>query len=70
MVLHLATSSPNNNPDPEVLQINIIEMGEEGGEYAKTYLPFNVNPAEYCEEKKITCHTENAVRRGVERRTV
>ena len=38
---------PAGERDPEVLQINIIEMEEDEGAYAKEYLPFAVDPAEY-----------------------
>lgn len=38
---------PAEDTDPEVLQINIIEIEDEGGVYANTYMPFHVDPAEY-----------------------
>ncbi|KAK7211925.1 hypothetical protein V2G26_019103 [Clonostachys chloroleuca] len=41
---HLVPTSDNN---PEVLQINIIEMDNDGGAYAEETLPFKVNPTEY-----------------------
>lgn len=44
---------PADDPDPEVLQINIIEVDDDGGKYANTYLPFSVNPAEYTGKKVL-----------------
>ncbi|KAF5668733.1 arginine deiminase type-3 [Fusarium denticulatum] len=44
---------PAGERDPEVLQINIIEMEEDGGAYAKEYLPFAVDPAEYSGRKVL-----------------
>ena len=38
---------PPDDEDPEVLQINIIEMDDDGGAYANEHLPFQVNAAEY-----------------------
>ncbi|OTB16994.1 hypothetical protein K445DRAFT_316515 [Daldinia sp. EC12] len=38
---------PADDPDPEVLQINIIEIEDDGGEYANKNLPFVVDPAHY-----------------------
>lgn len=38
---------PADDLDPDVLQISIIEVGYDGGEYANNYLPFPVNPAGY-----------------------
>ncbi|KJK90304.1 hypothetical protein H633G_05834 [Metarhizium anisopliae BRIP 53284] len=42
---------PADDYFPEVLQINICEVDEDGGEYANTYLPFTVDPAEYIGKK-------------------
>ncbi|KAI0882305.1 uncharacterized protein GGS22DRAFT_50116 [Annulohypoxylon maeteangense] len=42
---------PDDDYFPEVLQINILEMDEDEGEYANTYLPFIVDPAEYIGKK-------------------
>ncbi|KAI1763128.1 hypothetical protein GGR53DRAFT_498665 [Hypoxylon sp. FL1150] len=36
---------------PEVLQINIFEIDSDDGEYANTYLPFTIDPAEYIGKK-------------------
>ncbi|KAB8737508.1 hypothetical protein FH972_026467 [Carpinus fangiana] len=38
---------PAGDDDPEVLQINIVEMDEDEGEYAHEHLPFKVDPTEY-----------------------
>lgn len=32
---------------PEVLQINVFDLDEDGGEYVNTYLPFTIDPGEY-----------------------
>ncbi|KAI6080809.1 hypothetical protein F4821DRAFT_273574 [Hypoxylon rubiginosum] len=42
---------PADDYFPEVLQINILEMDEDEGEYANTYLLFTVDPAEYIGKK-------------------
>lgn len=39
--------STDDDLDPEVLQINIIEMDDDEGAYANEHLPFPVDPAEY-----------------------
>ncbi|OTB01979.1 hypothetical protein M426DRAFT_265280 [Hypoxylon sp. CI-4A] len=38
---------PTDDLDPDVLQINIIEIEDDGGVYANEYMPFAVDPAEY-----------------------
>ena len=38
---------PENDPDPEVLMINIIEIENDGGKYANKFLPFASDPAKY-----------------------
>lgn len=38
---------PADDPDPEVFQINIIEMDGDEGEYANKYLPFRVDWREF-----------------------
>ncbi|KAI1746374.1 hypothetical protein F4680DRAFT_19386 [Xylaria scruposa] len=38
---------PPDDYDPEVLQINIIEIEDDNGVYANKYMPFHVDPAEY-----------------------
>lgn len=38
---------PPDDPNPEVLAINFIEVDHDGGEFAKAVLPFSINVAEY-----------------------
>ncbi|KPM43319.1 hypothetical protein AK830_g3286 [Neonectria ditissima] len=38
---------PSDDVDPEVLQINIIDIEDDEGEYANESLPFSVDPAEF-----------------------
>ncbi|KAI0196530.1 hypothetical protein EV127DRAFT_416792 [Xylaria flabelliformis] len=44
---------PPDDYDPEVLQINIIEIEDDNGVYANTYMPFHVDPAEYAGKKVL-----------------
>lgn len=44
---------PADCSDPEVLQINIIEMDDDEGAYANEYLSFVVDPAEYTGRKVL-----------------
>ncbi|KAI9823452.1 MAG: hypothetical protein M1832_002463 [Thelocarpon impressellum] len=44
---------PTEDPDPEVLQINIIEMDDDAGAYANEHLPFVVDSAEYAGKKVL-----------------
>ena len=44
---------PADNADPEVLQINIIEMDDDEGAYANEHLPFVVDSAEYTGKKVL-----------------
>ncbi|KID81773.1 hypothetical protein MGU_10908 [Metarhizium guizhouense ARSEF 977] len=44
---------PADDPDSEVLQINIFEMDYDEGLYANTYLPFKVDPSEYTGRKVL-----------------
>ncbi|PMD60192.1 uncharacterized protein K444DRAFT_643133 [Hyaloscypha bicolor E] len=44
---------PADDPDPKVLQINIIEIDNDGGAYTNEYLPFAVDPAEYIGKKVL-----------------
>ncbi|KAI0518548.1 hypothetical protein F5B22DRAFT_69882 [Xylaria bambusicola] len=44
---------PPDDHDPEVLQINIIEIEDDNGVYANTHLPFHVDLAEYAGEKVL-----------------
>ncbi|KAH7317656.1 hypothetical protein BKA65DRAFT_609389 [Rhexocercosporidium sp. MPI-PUGE-AT-0058] len=45
--------SPDDT-DPEVLQINIVEIEDDEGLYAKKYNPFNIDPEEYTGKKVLT----------------
>jgi hypothetical protein len=53
------TSSPPRQAVPEVLVINIIEVDNDGGEYAdggiyaSEVLPFPINPIEYIGKKVL-----------------
>lgn len=38
---------PPDDHDPEVLQINIIEVEDDNGVFANKYMDFHVDPAEY-----------------------
>lgn len=42
---------PPSDSDPDVLQINIIEIDSDQGAYANEHLAFDVEPAQY--EKKV-----------------
>lgn len=44
---------PSGDTDPEVLQINIIEMDDDGGKYARDNLRFTVDPHEYAGRKVL-----------------
>ncbi|KAI1369896.1 hypothetical protein F5Y08DRAFT_291665 [Xylaria arbuscula] len=44
---------PPDDCDPEVLQINIIEIEDDNGVYANTYMPFYVDPAEYAGKRVL-----------------
>jgi hypothetical protein len=44
---------PENDINPEVLQINIIEMDEDDGAYANEGLSFTVDAAEYKGQKVL-----------------
>lgn len=39
--------------DPEVLQINIVEIEDDGGAYANKYNQFDIDPAEYTGRKVL-----------------
>jgi hypothetical protein len=51
-----------------VLQINIIEMDDDGGAYANKYLPFAVDPAEYIGKKVLAVPRCCQKRRGTQDR--
>ncbi|KAF4496163.1 arginine deiminase type-3 [Fusarium agapanthi] len=42
---------PSDEYFPEVLQINILEIEADEGEYANEYLPFTIDPADYIGKK-------------------
>ncbi|KAI1163406.1 hypothetical protein F5B18DRAFT_620066 [Nemania serpens] len=44
---------PPDDHDPEVLQINIIEIEDDDGVYANTYMPFHVDLAEYAGKRVL-----------------
>ena len=44
---------PIDDTDPEVLQINIIEVEDDQGEYANKYSCFEIDPAEYTGRKVL-----------------
>lgn len=44
---------PLDDLDPEILQINIIEMDDGGLKYAKTYLPSQVDSAVHAGKKVL-----------------
>jgi len=44
---------PPDDRNPEVLQINIIEIEDDGGVYANTYMPFQVDPNDYAGKKVL-----------------
>ncbi|GAP84113.2 putative arginine deiminase type-3 [Rosellinia necatrix] len=69
---------PSDDHDPEVLQINIIEIEDDNGVYANTYIPFHVDVAEYagkrvlavprcCQKRKGTTDRRR-VNEGVDRK--
>ena len=44
---------PTGDTDPEVLQINIIEIEDDSGVYANKYNSFDIDPAEYIRQKVL-----------------
>jgi len=44
---------PTDDTDPEVLQINIVEIEDDEGVYANKYNPFNIDPADYNGKKVL-----------------
>jgi hypothetical protein len=44
---------PTDDTDLEVLQINIVEIEDDGGVYANKYNPFDIDPAEYIGKKVL-----------------
>lgn len=44
---------PADDTNPEVLQINIVEIEDDGGAYANKYNPLEIDPAEYIGKKVL-----------------
>jgi hypothetical protein len=44
---------PIDDTDPEVLQINIMEIEDDGGIYANKYSCFDIDPADYTRKKVL-----------------
>jgi len=44
---------PTDDTDPEVLQINIIEIEDDRGVYANKYISFLINPADFIGKKVL-----------------
>lgn len=71
---------PTDDLDPEVLQINIIEMDDDQGAYANEHLPFEVDPTEYtgkvlavprcCQKRKGTQDRERVNVQVAERNSI
>ncbi|TGJ87561.1 hypothetical protein E0Z10_g1178 [Xylaria hypoxylon] len=59
---------PADDLDPDVLQINIIEVDYDGGEYANKYLLFPVNPADYTGKKVLAVPRCCQTRKGTQDR--
>lgn len=59
---------PANETDPEVLQINIIEIEDDGGAYANRYMPFAVDPAEFVGKRVLAVPRCCQNRRGTQDR--
>lgn len=53
--------------DPDVLQINIIEIDDDQGAYANKYVPFNVDPMD-CEGKVLAVPRCCQIRKGTQDR--
>ncbi|KAI1141371.1 hypothetical protein F5Y05DRAFT_259054 [Hypoxylon sp. FL0543] len=59
---------PADDRDPEVLQINIIEMDDDEGAFANKYLLFSVDPAEYTGKKVLAVPRCCQTRKGTQDR--
>lgn len=57
---------PADDTDPEVLQINIIEIEDDNGAYV--HLPFAVDPAEFVGEKVLAVPRCCSGRKGTQDR--
>ncbi|KZL75690.1 arginine deiminase type-3 [Colletotrichum tofieldiae] len=59
---------PVNDPNPEVLQINIIELDDDHGAYAKAFLPFSVDINDYLGKKILAVPRCCQIRKGTQDR--
>ncbi|KAI1146476.1 hypothetical protein F4825DRAFT_456453 [Nemania diffusa] len=59
---------PEDDTDPEVLQININETDEDDAAYANKYLPFAVDAAEYRGQKVLAVPRCCQIRKGTQDR--
>ena len=59
---------PTGDADPEVLQINIIEMDDDEGKYARENLCFPVDPSEYRGKKVLAVPRCCQMRKGTQDR--
>ena len=59
---------PTGDADPEVLQINIIEMDDDEGKYARDSLRFAVDPSEYTGKKILAVPRCCQIRKGTQDR--
>ncbi len=55
---------PENDTNPEVLQINIVEIEDDGGVYAKTYNEFVIDPASYIGKRVLGAPRCCSTRKG------
>lgn len=55
---------PPDDTNPEVLQINIIEIEDDMGEYANKYNPFEIDPEEYIGKKVLAVPRCCQIRKG------
>jgi len=55
---------PPNDTNPEVLQINIIEVEDDEGIYANKYLSFNIDYTEYVGKKVLAVPRCCQIRKG------
>lgn len=59
---------PADDIDPDVLQINVIEIEDDAGAYAKEHMPFTVDPAEFIGKKVLAVLRCCQKRRGTQDR--
>lgn len=60
---------PRDDEDPDILQINIIEMDNDDGAYAHEVLPFTVDPKDYTMKKVLAVPRCCQIRKGTQDRT-